>query len=125
MKSITLFFLIKSAISKLDLESYSINLFKNWLKKEHLFDIIQSIKGAYGEDVAIISCEELCTNHGGNCEKLVKDYIYVPESPSRVSNSIVPTIQKILSKKYPLEKEAKLKADKIKAKAKKKGINLE
>ena len=47
------------------------NSLRVWKKK--LFYIIQSIKVSYGDDVAIISCEELNKNHCGNCKKLVKE----------------------------------------------------
>jgi len=57
------------------LDSFSIEGFKIYLKDNGLFQIIQSIKYAYGQDVAIISCEELNKNYNGNCQKLVTDYM--------------------------------------------------
>ena len=78
MKLITLFqiiFLIKS-IKSIDLmKGLSIEPFKDSLKENGLFEIIQSIKNVYGQDVAIISCEELNKNHNGNCKKLVTEYM--------------------------------------------------
>ena len=76
MNSITLFiilFIVPLTISYMD--SFSINTFIDRLKSEGLFNIIDSIKKAYGQDVAIISCEELNKNSSGNCKKLVLDYI--------------------------------------------------
>ena len=57
------------------LDSFSIESFKESLRDNGLFLIIQSIKYAYGQDVAIISCEELNKNYSGNCQKLVTDYM--------------------------------------------------
>ena len=68
-------FLIISIKSRNILNSFSIDDFKHHLKKIGLFQIIQSIKNTYGQDVAIISCEELNKNYNGNCRKLVTDYI--------------------------------------------------
>ena len=50
------------------LDSFSIESFKESLRDNGLFLIIQSIKYAYGQDVAIISCEELNKNYSGNCQ---------------------------------------------------------
>ena len=53
MKSITIFlilFIIKSSISKRDIEYYSINLFIDRLKNEGLFDTILSIKKQFGQE---------------------------------------------------------------------------
>ena len=41
------------------------------MKNEGLFEIIESIKKAYNQDIAIISCEELTESRKGNCKKLV------------------------------------------------------
>ena len=65
MKLISIFLIlsiITLTISKLDLDNYSINLFIIDLKKKGLFGIIQTINKLYGQDVAIISCEELKKN---------------------------------------------------------------
>ena len=61
MKSITLFLIlfITPFSTMINLDDYSINTFIDRLKKEGLFDLIFQIKKAYGQDVAIISCEEL------------------------------------------------------------------
>ena len=78
MKSITLSLILFAtilAISKSILDNYSIEPFLESLKEEGLFDIILSIKQSYGQDVAVISCEELKQDHGGNCKKAVKDYM--------------------------------------------------
>ena len=45
------------------------------LKSKGLFEIIEHIKKIYGQDVAIISCEEINKNYEGNCKKLVTEYM--------------------------------------------------
>ena len=74
-------FLIKSIISENLLDNFSIAPFKNYLKKNGLFEIILSIKKVYGQDVAIISCEELNENCKGNCKRLVIEYMGPSELP--------------------------------------------
>ena len=74
MKSISIFillFIIKSSISNSSIDEYSINKFIYRIKKEGNFEIIKSIKKLYGQDFAIISCEELYRNTYGNCKKLI------------------------------------------------------
>ena len=79
LKVLFLFLLLIISIKSNDLlDSFSIEGFKKYLKDNGLFQIIQSIKYAYGQDVAIISCEELNKNYNGNCQKLVIDYIGNP-----------------------------------------------
>ena len=73
--SFLVLFLIISIKSKSILDDYSIEGFKENMKKDGLFQIIQSIRYHYGLDVAIISCEELNKNHNGNCKRLVTDYM--------------------------------------------------
>ena len=76
--------LIISINSESKMNSFSIDTFKDYLENNGLFEVIQSIKYAYGQDVAIISCEELNRNCNGNCKKLVTDYMKKkPEKPSR------------------------------------------
>ena len=77
MKSLTLFLilLITPFITMINLDGYSIEEFKERMKDEGLFDLIVSIKITFGEDVAIISCEELNVNDCGNCKNLVKYYM--------------------------------------------------
>ena len=78
MKIITHFLilvLIKSIISESLLDYFSINHFLNDLKSDGLFEIILSIKKVYGQDVAIISCEELKENGRGNCKRIVTEYM--------------------------------------------------
>ncbi len=82
MKSITVFlflFIIKSSISTMSIDAFSINPFIDMLKHEELFDIIKSSKEAYGEEFSIIFCEELNKNRCGHCKRLVKEYL--PPSP--------------------------------------------
>ena len=45
------------------------------MKNEGLFEIIESIKKAYNQDIAIISCKELTESRKGNCKKLVTEYM--------------------------------------------------
>ena len=83
MKLVTPFLfliLIISINSESKMNSFSIDTFKDYLENNGLFEVIQSIKYAYGQDVAIISCEELNRNCNGNCKKLVTDYM--KEKPS-------------------------------------------
>ena len=78
MKSISIFillFIIKSSISNISIDEYSIHKFINRIKKEGNFEIIKSIKKLYGQDFAIISCEELYRNTYGNCKKLITEYM--------------------------------------------------
>ena len=67
--------LIISITSEIDLDSYSIDKFKDNLKEEGLFEIFESILNAYNQDEAILSCEELLGNRKGNCKKLVIEYM--------------------------------------------------
>ena len=106
MKSIKLFlilFIVPLILS--DEDSFSINPFIERLKNEGLFDIIASIKQSFGQDVAIISCEELNPNNSGNCKRLVLDYI-----PDYVSDEIIRILLPSDSKKLSLEPiESKIK----------------
>ena len=71
MKSIAIFLIlsiITLTISKFDLDNFSTNMFIINLKRECLFEIIKLIKYKYGQDLAIITCEELNTNQCGNCK---------------------------------------------------------
>ena len=108
MKSITLFlilFIAPLALSTLD--DYSIDSFKNKVQSEGLFGLISSIKNNYGEDVAIISCEEFYKSHSGNCETLVKEYmsggimpnINLPDIDVKKQNMIARAIENIKRKK--------------------------
>ncbi len=67
--------LIASIKSNNVLDPYSIEGFKEYLIENGLFEIIQTIKYFFGQDVAIICCEELNPNYNGNCKKLVTDYM--------------------------------------------------
>ena len=116
-------FIITLVISKGSYDDFSIDKFKRNLRKEKLFDIIQNIKDAYGQDVAIISCEELNKNHCGNCQRLVKDYMNVTKTSKLNSkkngNNININENKIESKN---EKEVESEKDNGKKKAKKKSV---
>ena len=48
-------FLILSIKTGSILDQYSIEVFKEYLKLNRLFDIIKSIKNTFGQDLAIIS----------------------------------------------------------------------
>ena len=65
------------------LDPFSIEGFKEHLKENGLFQIIQYIKYNYGQDVAIISCEELNRKYNGNCKKLVTEYM--EEKPENIN----------------------------------------
>ena len=79
--------LITSIKSNNVLDSYSIEGFKEYLKENGLFEIIQTIKNFYGQDVAIICCEELNQNYNGNCKKLVTDYMEEKTENANVNES--------------------------------------
>ena len=74
-------FLIISITSENLLDNFSIDPFLKDLKRDGLFEIILSIKKVYGQDVAIISCEELNENRKGNCKKLVTEYMDPSKPP--------------------------------------------
>ena len=77
-----IFFLIISIKTESELDSYSIEVFKEYVKNNGLFEIILSIKMIYGQDVAIISCEELNEKCKGNCKRLVLEYMPEPTDPT-------------------------------------------
>ena len=85
MKLNTLFLillLILSIKTESILDQYSIERFKEYLKRNGLLEIIISIKNTYGQDVAIISCEELNKKNKGNCKKLVTEYMSCGKIPT-------------------------------------------
>ena len=87
--------LIKSITSEISVDDFSIDPFIEDLKNNGLFEIIESIKQAYGQDVAIISCEELNENRKGNCEKLVTEYM--PPNPHiEIGDLVVPISNSIM-----------------------------
>ena len=114
MKSIAIFLIlsiITLTTSKIDLDNYSINMFIFDLKNKGLFEVIQSIKYFYGQDIAIISCEEININRCGNCKKVVTDYM--PIYDKLIEDKKKPkSIQEILSKKFS-PKETKLIYERI------------
>ena len=90
MKSITIFlilFIIKSSISEVNIEDYSIEKFITWLKKEGLYQKIIFIKKIYGQDLSIISCEELIKKGYGNCKRLVKEYMPISSLKNKIIKS--------------------------------------
>ena len=128
-------FLILSITSENLLDNYSIDPFLNDLKSNGLFEIILSIKKVYGQDVAIISCEELNENRQGNCKKLVTEYMDPYKNKVlKVQNSLdegnldsnkkleMPFLDFVLSKNFNSEK-SKLISNKIKEKIKAKTIS--
>ena len=137
MKLISLFlllFLLISINSENQLDTFSIDNFIKDLKNDGLFEIIETIKSVYGQDVAIISCEELNENHKGNCKRLVIEYMrprastrYVDEEEAKCikilnfskiikkSDSIFDIMKDILRKKY-YESKATLIYNRIKKK---------
>ena len=81
MRLITLFLILFSIISiktENEMDLFSMDVFIEYLKDEGLFEIILSIKKVYGQDVAIISCEELNEYFKGYCQRSVLEYM--PES---------------------------------------------
>ena len=116
MNSFTLFLIlfIIPFTAMVKLEVYSIDSFKERMKKEGLFDIIQSIKDVYGQDVAIISCEELNKNYSGNCKRLVTEYMDSNKDIDKREIEIPDkgVLTNILLKNYPPE-ESNLLSDRI------------
>ena len=94
------------------LEVYSIDSFKERMQKEGLFDMIQSIKDVYGQDVAIISCEELNKNYSGNCKRLVTEYMGSNIDIREIEIPDKGVLTNILLKNYPPE-ESNLLSDRI------------
>ena len=84
--------LILSIKTESKLDSFSIEKFRDYLKGNGLFEIIKLIKETYGQDIAIISCEELNKKNKGNCKKLVTEYMDNDETPRPTSN---PALKKI------------------------------
>jgi len=137
MKSLTLFlilFIIKSSVSKPYLNKYSINQFLDEMRRDGNFTIILSIKAEFGDDVAIISCEEIKINHCGNCKNAVKNYMSIPKphprppkpgdgsiSSASIDNKV--TLQKILNNNFNKIK-AKSLYDKIIKKCKINNIKI-
>ena len=81
MRLITLFLILFSIISiktENETDLFSMDVFIEYLKDEGLFEIILSIKKVYGQDVAIISCEELNEYFKGYCRRSALEYM--PES---------------------------------------------
>ena len=118
MKSLTLFlilFIIESSVSKIDIGDYSIDIFKNTIKNEGLFDTILLIKTFYGTDPSIISCEELNKNHRGYCKKLVTEYMpnkkirnmFMPNSPiAYAPKRIIPILKNFTTVNITSKEEA-------------------
>ena len=130
MKLISLFlllFLIITIKSKSFLDAYSIDQFIKDLKENGVLEIIESIKNFYGQDIAIISCEELNKNRKGNCKKLVTEYmksrnegtILKPQSIEEkcIKNLKFAQIMKVSYRVFSIKKELsrKLKLNKKKA----------
>ena len=107
--------LIISITSEIDLDSYSIVPFKEYLQKEGLFAIIESILKAYNQDVAILSCEELTESRKGNCKKLVIEYMdpsneCLPPNDCSKANARYPEIkciEKLIYDKIIISKDIK------------------
>ena len=115
MKSISIFlllFIIKSSISNESIDDYSMDRFINSLKNEGFYETILSIKKKFGQDLAIIICEELNNNSYGNCKRLVKEYM-----PSFPTIKIIKS-DYIIYKKYNINgtliKKTKYNWDKLK-----------
>ena len=94
---ILILFLIISIKTESILDPFSIETFIKVVKKNGLFEIIKSTKNTYGQDVAIISCEELNEKNKGNCKKLVTDYMKNADKPDP-STTIVPKLNLICTK---------------------------
>ncbi len=86
-----LLLLILSIKTESKLDSFSIDTFIDYLKSNRLFEIIESIKKTYGQDIAIISCEEINEKNKGNCKKLVTEYMIGGKIPTH-SRITVPNL---------------------------------
>ena len=128
MKSLTFFlilFIIKSSLSKTNLNKYSINIFIDNLKRKGEFEIIKSIKAECSSDVAIITCQVLNEGNCGQCQNVVIYYMppYEPEvvisaAVHELTSEQKVAIQKILNKKFT-KAQTKSLYDKIIKKTKK------
>ena len=85
---ILILFLILSIKTGNILAPYSIEPFKEKVKKNRLFEIIKSIKETYGQDVAIIACEEINEKNKGNCKKLVTKYMNNSDKPNPSTTTV-------------------------------------
>ena len=114
MNSFTLFLiiLIIPFTTMVNIDDYSIDPFKERMQKEGIFDIIKSIKYVYGQDVAIISCEELNKNYSGNCKRLVTEYMGSNIDIREIEIPDKGVLTNILLKNYPPE-ESNLLSDRI------------
>ena len=83
--------LILSIKTESILDPFCIDTFIDYLKGNGLFEIIESIKKIYGQDVAIISCEELIEKNKGNCKKLIIEYMIGGKIPTH-SRITVPNL---------------------------------
>ena len=95
--------LIISIASENDLDSYSIDQFMEYLEKEGLFEIIESILKAYNQDIAILCCEELVGDRKGNCKRLVTEYMDPSNeypSPSKRASELEDEHLKCIEKLY-------------------------
>ena len=113
MKPIALIIILFINISTKYLDHYSINFFIIRLKSEGLFEIIKSIKIIYGQDVAIISCEELNKNTCGNCKRVVLDYMPLQShTPTPTPHAPIPKdIQKEGKEKDTKKKDLKIQCE--------------
>ena len=100
---VLILFAIISIKSEDSLNSYSINTFIKYLKDNKLFEIIKSIKMAYGPDVAIITCEELNKSMKGYCQRLILEHLNELSISSKEAYESMPSNntfnKKIISRK--------------------------
>ncbi len=116
MNSFTLFLILLTTpfTTMVNIDDYTIDPFKERMKKEGLLDIIQSIKYIFGQDVAIISCEELSKNYSANCKRLVTEYMgpNIDIDKREIEIPDKGTLTKILLENYTPE-ESNLLSDRI------------
>ena len=77
MKTIRYLFYMILLLSNVEVKGgdYSIDALLDFLQENGYYDIIQSIKNIFGDDIAIDVCKELAKSN--NCEEVVRVYMTV------------------------------------------------
>ena len=77
---------------------YSIYKFLDYLQESGLYDIIQSVKYYYGDDVAIEVCDQI--THNLNCGEVVRVYMTVGSRPISPKTSFEDLLKEIKASDY-------------------------
>ena len=109
MKTIRYLFYMILLLSNVEVKGgdYSIDTFLDFLQEKGYYDIIQSVKVYFGDDIAIDVCKELVQNN--HCEDVVR--IYMTSDPGSGSQGRPPVhgkeILEYFEKNYKINKEIK------------------